>query len=336
MKVFQPYFVIDKYYEVLVWDPVAKKKVLVTFGDANSPALVDAIQNRDPDMLLARDQFLASGTPTTNPTSPDYWIERYIWQSGDAYVYTPENLKEQISAPIYPAIEISEMKRFQPVFVDSKYYQVLVWDPVKKAETLVTFGDQKSPEITKKLLDQDPTILQQRDQYLAKNPNVTNPAKPEYWVQRYIWLSGDNYDYTPEGKETYEIPIFPPENALDPPYSYPVIVNGAYVYPYDPYYSYYVNAGYPYYYNNGYYNGYGGYGNYGAGAGLATGLIVGGLLGAGLGGGYGYNGGYYGGRPNYGGGNRPEYGGGKPGYGGGNGGRPGGGGGGGGSRGGRR
>jgi hypothetical protein len=323
MKVFQPYFVKDKYYEVLVWDPVAKKKVLVTFGDANSPGIVDAIQNRDPDMLLARDQYLASGSVTTDPTSPDYWIERFIWQSGDSYVYTPENLKDQITEPTYPAVEVTEMKRFQPVFVDHQYYQVLVWDPVKKAETLVTFGDQKSPEITKNLLDQDATTLQQRDQYLKMNPNVTNPTKSEYWVQRYIWLSGDAYDYTPEGKETYEIPIFPPENALDPPYSYPIIVNGAYVYPFDPYYSYYVNAGYPYYYNNGY---YGGYGGYGAGAGLATGLVVGGLLGAGLGYGGGYYNGSYG-RPNYGGGyNRPGYGGGggKPEYGSGGGNRGGG------------
>ena len=194
------------------------------------------------------------------------------------------------------------MERFQPVFlVDKKFYQVLVYDSEKKDDVLVNFGDEESIAITDNIIKGDEATLVKRDEYLKINPANDDPRTPEYWTDRYIWLSGEEYvyDLPPDGKKL-EAPIFPAPLAIDPPFAYPVMIQSSYYPQYPDYYNYYSGyypyneyypSYYPQYYSRTYatpyggYGGYGGYRGYGATAAVAglTGLALGGLLGSTLG-----------------------------------------------------
>lgn len=182
------------------------------------------------------------------------------------------------------------LERNQPVYLlDKNYYQVLVYDPDKKEDVLVTFGDQYAPKVTELILEGNPDIMESRDQYLSKNVRDNDPTHPSFWEQRYIFLSGDPYEfYTSKDNEQLLNPVFPAPSAIDPIYSYPVVVDPyAYNnYYYTPYYNPYYT---PYYYDGVY---------------PALGFATGALLGTALSGGYygGYGGGYRGGYRGYGGG----------------------------------
>src|SRR6059058_2714310 len=82
------------------------------------------------------------------------------------------------------------LERNQPVYLlDKNYYQVLVYDPDKKEDVLVTFGDQYAPKVTELILEGNPDVMESRDQYLKEHKREDNPTKPEFWSQRYIFLS---------------------------------------------------------------------------------------------------------------------------------------------------
>lgn len=289
MKLYTPVFIDNDHYEVMVWDQTKNDNVLVKFGNSESPEITKLLKNGDTDMLNARAQFLSSGNPTMNQTSPDYWIERYIWLSGDPYNFVTSD-NTAVSNPIFPAIPVSSMSYFTPVFVDGKYYQVLVKNPNTGSDVLITFGDSESPNITKRILEKDSETMLQRSQYLSQNMRIDDPTLAGYWIARYIWRSGDPYVYIPVDDQKYSEPSYPAPNAVDPPYVYPYVIPGSYSYGY-PYYGSYYDPYYPYYSTYPAY-GYGGYGGYGGGAvvaGALTGLAVGSLLGSSYGGYGNYN-----------------------------------------------
>jgi hypothetical protein len=134
------------------------------------------------------------------------------------------------------------MIRYQPVFlIDEGSYQVLVYDPDKKEDVLVKFGNSDSPGITMSLIEKDPKTTELRQKYLNTHTIINDPRNPKYWIARYVWGSGDPWDYYPapnDKKNNTVEPFFPAQNAVDPSYNTVIVPGYAYGAPYTVYQSY--------------------------------------------------------------------------------------------------
>jgi hypothetical protein len=215
---------------------------------------------------------------------------------------SPKSPKSKSSSP---KSQSHKLIRNQPYYVDNKYYNVLIYNAKTKKEKLIRFGGKTSPTITQKILSENEKTLLRRDKYLTEHKESNDPTTKQFWIRRYIWLSGEPYAFNKEYEtEVIKNPTFPPMNAKDPIAAYPIPIANSYFY--DPYYgAYNYGPSYPNpYYVPNYYPPYpADYGGDIALAGLA-GLAIGGALGAASYGGYRspryYKGGYHASHGHYG------------------------------------
>lgn len=100
----QPVFLIDKgNYRVLLWDPFQKTNVYLDFGDSESPEITVGILEKDPKFIELRDIYLDTNNDNDDPLTPEYWVRRYVWRSGESYnVYHAPDDKNLVE-PSFPA-----------------------------------------------------------------------------------------------------------------------------------------------------------------------------------------------------------------------------------------